>query len=97
MAVVTRDDVSHIAHLARLRFEAGELELFTDQLNRILEHVARLDAVDTGLTPPTSSVLTGQETPLREDEPWKGLTQHEALEPAPAAERGLFKVPRIID
>ena len=97
MTIVTREDISHIAHLARLRFEAGELDLFTTQINRILEHVARLEAVDTTLVSPTASVLSDQAAPLREDEPRKGLTQAEALRPAPASARGLFRVPRIIE
>lgn len=97
LTVMKREDVSHIAYLARLRLEPGELDLFTAQLNRILEHVVRLEAVDTSAAPPTASVLTGQAAPLREDEPRKGLAQSEVLEPAPASGRGFFRVPRIIE
>lgn len=97
MAVLTRDDVAHIAHLARLAFGPDELDRFTVQLNSILEHVARLNALDTSQAAPTASVVAGASTPLREDEPWEGLGRDEALEPAPATERGLFKVPRIIE
>jgi len=97
LASVSRTELEHIAHLARLSFEADELNRFTAQLNRILDHVARLDAVDTSLVSPTASVLAEQATPLREDEPREGLTREEALGAAPETERDLFKVPRIVE
>ncbi len=96
MSVITRQEVEHVALLARLAFEPDELDRFTAQLNDILAHVARLGDLDTSEAAPTASVVAGQTTPLREDEPWEGLTREEALAPAPAAERGLFKVPRVI-
>ncbi len=96
MAVITRQEVEHVALLARLAFEPEELDRFTSQLNDILEHVKRLDDLDTSGAAPTASVVAGETTPLREDEPWDCLTQEEALAPAPAAERGLFKVPRVV-
>ncbi|MEW6032660.1 MAG: Asp-tRNA(Asn)/Glu-tRNA(Gln) amidotransferase subunit GatC [Bacillota bacterium] len=97
MTALTREEVRHIAHLARLAFEPDELDRFTTQLNAILQHVNRLGEVDTALASPTASVSAGRTTPLREDEPWEGLTREEALDSAPAADRGLFKVPRIVD
>lgn len=97
MSVVTREEVEHIAHLARLAFEPDELNRFTAQLNHILEHVARLEDLDTSLAPPTATVLTVAQTPLREDEPWEPLERESVLDPAPAQEHGLFKVPRVID
>jgi len=97
VASISRAEVEHIAYLARLAFEPDELNRFTAQLNRILDHAARLDAVDTSLATPTASVLADQAAPLREDEPWEGLTRDEALEAAPDSERGLFKVPRVVE
>jgi aspartyl-tRNA(Asn)/glutamyl-tRNA(Gln) amidotransferase subunit C len=97
VAVISRQEVEHIARLSCLAFEPDELNRFTAQLNRILEYVARLEALDTSLAAPTSSVLADRSTPLRDDEPCEGLTREEALEPAPAQEGGLFKVPRIIE
>lgn len=97
MTVVTREEVEHIAHLARLAFEPDELNRFTAQLNHILEHVARLESLDTSLAPPTATVLAVAETPLREDEPWEPLEREAALESAPAREQGLFRVPKVID
>lgn len=96
MAAITRQEVEHVALLARLTFEPAELERFTAQLNDILAHVARLDELDISHVAPTASVVTGETTPLREDEPWESLPREEALAVAPAAERGLFKVPRVI-
>lgn len=97
MAVISREEVEHVALLARLAFDPEELSRFTSQLNDILAHVARLDELDTSLVEPTATVLADQATPLREDEPWASLSRDEALEAAPAAERGLFKVPRIVE
>lgn len=96
MAAITRQEVEHVALLARLAFEPEELERFTAQLNDILAHVARLNDLDTSQAAPTASVVAGQTTPLREDEPWESLSRDEALAAAPAAERGLFKVPRVV-
>ncbi len=86
-----------MALLAHLAFEPEELNRMTDQLDRILEHVARLDSLDTSLAAPTASVVADAATPLRDDEPWEGLSRDEALEPAPSTQDGYFKVPRIIE
>ena len=96
MAAITRQEVEHVALLARLAFEPEELLRFTAQLNDILAHVARLNELDTSQVPPTASVLTGESTPLREDEPCPGLSREEALAAAPATENGMFKVPRVV-
>jgi len=97
LAVISRQEVEHVAYLARLEFGPEELDRFTLQLNDILAHIKRLDELDTSLVEPTAAGLPGQALPLRDDDPWKGLTPEEALGPAPSTERGLFKVPRVIE
>jgi len=97
MAIITREEVEHVALLARLAFSPDELDRFTAQLNDILGHVTRLGGLDTSAVEPTATVLSGAATPLREDEVWEGLTREEALASAPATEKGLFKVPRVLE
>ncbi|MCL6580751.1 MAG: aspartyl/glutamyl-tRNA amidotransferase subunit C, partial [Firmicutes bacterium] len=53
--------------------------------------------LDTSTAPPTSSVLTVAQTPLRDDEPWRPVRREEVLEAAPSSERGFFKVPKVIE
>ncbi|MEY2459996.1 MAG: aspartyl-tRNA(Asn)/glutamyl-tRNA(Gln) amidotransferase subunit [Acidimicrobiaceae bacterium] len=53
MASISRDDVAHVARLARLELTEAELELFTAQLAAVLEHAADVEALDVGDVPPT--------------------------------------------
>jgi len=97
VAIITRQEVEHVALLARLTFEPDEIEHFTSQLNDILGHIARLGDLDTSQVAPTASVVAGLSTPLREDEPWVGLGREEALAGAPVSERGFYRVPRVLE
>ena len=91
---LTRDDVRHVAMLARLGLEPGDEEYYADQLSGILGHIERLQQVDTETIPPTAQVVEIAAR-LREDEPRPCLTQEEALANAPAAHEGFFRVPSI--
>jgi aspartyl-tRNA(Asn)/glutamyl-tRNA(Gln) amidotransferase subunit C len=91
---LTRDQVRHVALLARLGLEPGEEEFYSEQLSGILAHIDRLQEVDTDDIPPTAQVVEVT-NPLREDEPRPGLTQAEALANAPHAVDGFFRVPSI--
>jgi aspartyl-tRNA(Asn)/glutamyl-tRNA(Gln) amidotransferase subunit C len=92
---LTRDEVLHVATLARLSLEPAEIELFTRQLNDILTYVEKLQELETeGVTPlahviPVSNVF-------REDTVTPCLGRDAALDNAPAKEAGSFLVPRII-
>jgi aspartyl-tRNA(Asn)/glutamyl-tRNA(Gln) amidotransferase subunit C len=97
LAQITRQEVEHIALLARLAFGPDEIDRFTAQLNDILAHVARLDELDVSQATPTAGVIAGLTTPLREDEVGAVLEREEALAGAPAGERGYFRVPRVIE
>jgi aspartyl-tRNA(Asn)/glutamyl-tRNA(Gln) amidotransferase subunit C len=80
--------------LARIGLEPGDEDFYAEQLSGILEHIDRLQQVDTDDIPPTAQVVEIVNQ-LREDEPRPGLTQTDALSNAPAAQDGFFRVPSI--
>ncbi len=80
--------------LARLGLEAGDEEFYAGQLSGILEHIDRLQQVDTEHIAPTAQVVEIASR-LREDEPRPSLTQEEALANAPATVDGFFRVAAI--
>jgi aspartyl-tRNA(Asn)/glutamyl-tRNA(Gln) amidotransferase subunit C len=91
---LTRDQVRHVAMLARLGLEPGDEEFYAEQLSGILAHIDRLQEVNTDDIPPTAQVVEIV-NPLREDVPRPCLTQEEVLSNAPAAVDGFFRVPAI--
>src|SRR6266850_875707 len=91
---LTRDQVRHVAMLARIGLEPGDEEFYTEQLSGILGAIDRLQEVDTDNIPPTAQVVEIASR-LREDEPRPCLTQEEVLANAPAAQDGFFRVPSI--
>jgi len=91
---LTRAQVRHVAQLARIGLESGDEDFYAEQLSGILEHIDRLQEVDTDAIPPTAQVVEVT-NPLREDVPRPGLTQEQALTNAPAAVNGFFRVPSI--
>ncbi|HUR18379.1 MAG TPA: Asp-tRNA(Asn)/Glu-tRNA(Gln) amidotransferase subunit GatC [Acidimicrobiales bacterium] len=92
---ITRDDVSHVARLARLDLTDEELDRFTEQLGDVLEHAAGVAALDTAGVEPTAHPLPLVNV-LRPDEPRPGLDRAEVLAMAPACEDDRFRVPRIL-
>lgn len=95
MSHISRDDVAHLARLARLALTDHELDGFAGQLDAILEHVSRIQAVDTGDVTPTDNPLK-EVNVTRPDAVVPGLTQVQALAGAPRAEDGRFAVPQIL-
>jgi aspartyl-tRNA(Asn)/glutamyl-tRNA(Gln) amidotransferase subunit C len=93
---LTPEEVDHIALLARLELSDAEKELYREQLSSILDHVARLQKLDTSHIAPTSSVLPPRSR-LREDEIKTGLSKDQALQNAPDEKRGQFRVPPVLD
>lgn len=91
---LSREEVEHIAQLARLRLSEAEKDRYREQLSDILEYAARLQALDTSHIPPTSTVLA-KRAPLRPDLPVQGLSTEETLQNAPAAEKNQFRVPPV--
>jgi aspartyl-tRNA(Asn)/glutamyl-tRNA(Gln) amidotransferase subunit C len=93
---ISRDEVKHVANLARLRFDEGELEKFTDQLNAILTYIDKLNELDTSEVEPTYHVLDLVNV-FREDQVQPSLPREAALANAPERADGFFQVPRIIE
>jgi aspartyl-tRNA(Asn)/glutamyl-tRNA(Gln) amidotransferase subunit C len=93
---ISRDEVAHLARLARLAVTEEELDLFASQLEVILTSVARVGEVAAAEIPPTSHAV-GLTDVFRADVPRPGLTQQQALSGAYATEDGRFRVPRILD
>jgi aspartyl-tRNA(Asn)/glutamyl-tRNA(Gln) amidotransferase subunit C len=95
-AGISRAEVAHLAHLARLSVTGPELDTFAGQLDVILHAVARVGEVTAGDIPPTSHAVPLTNV-LREDLEIPGLPQAEALAGAPDPAQGRFRVPRILD
>jgi carboxylesterase len=92
---ISRQDVAHVAALARLRLTDDELDRFTSQLGAVLDHAADVAALDTEGVPPTAHPLPLVNV-LRDDTVVAGLDRAEVLAQAPAVEDGRFRVPRIL-
>ncbi len=92
---LTRDEVAHVAHLARLHLSEDELERFTAQLGAVLEHAADMNELDLEGVVPTAHPF-GLINVVRADEVRDSLDRDEVLAMAPDAEDGRFAVPRIM-
>lgn len=92
---ITRDDVAHVARLARLQLTAEELDLFTGQLAKVLDHARDVEALDVTDVPPTAHPYPLRNV-FRSDQISPCLDRDEVLSQAPAAEAGRFKVPPIL-
>ncbi len=93
---LSKEEVDHIADLARLQLSSREKEVYRRQLSGILDHVARLQKLDTSTIPPTPSVLPPHSV-MRADEARQGLSAEELLENAPDHENRQFRVPPVLD
>jgi len=94
-ARITRADVEHVAHLARLALTDAELDALTGELGAILDHAVQVSALDTADVPPTAHPLPIVNV-LRPDEVRPSLPRDEVLAAAPQAEDDRFRVPRIL-
>ena len=94
--MISREDVVHVARLARLALTDAELETIREQLNAILSHIDALRAVDTSGIEPTSHAVP-QFNVMREDEPRPCFPIEEMLANAPDRAGDFFRVPRIIE
>jgi aspartyl-tRNA(Asn)/glutamyl-tRNA(Gln) amidotransferase subunit C len=90
--VIDREQVLHVARLARLELSEDEVERMASELSGILEHVDRMTELDLDGVEPTSHVVA-LENVLRPDEPRPSLPRERALEPAPDPAEGAFRVP----
>lgn len=96
MPAISREEVAHLARLARLAVTDEELDVFAGQLDVILGAVARVGEVAADDIPPTTHVIPLTNV-LREDQPRPSIDREAVLAVAPAAEDGRFRVPRILD
>ena len=95
MPNISRDEVAHLAKLARPAVTDDELDVFAGQLDQILDSVAKVSEVAAADVPPTSHAVPLTNV-FRQDIVVPGLSQQQALAGAPAAEEGRFRVPRIL-
>lgn len=90
--MIDRDEVRHVARLARLELSEDEIERMAAELAGVLGHIARIGELDLEGVPPTSHVIA-VENALRPDEPEPCLPRERVLEAAPAVAADGFAVP----
>lgn len=93
--MITKQDVEHVALLARLELSEDEKEVFTKQLNDILNYADKLQKLNTEDVPPTLHVLPMQNV-LREDTVGEHMSNEQAIANAPVVEGNYIKVPKIM-
>ncbi len=92
---ISRDDVAHVARLARLRLTEDELDQFTGQLAAVLAHAADVEALDVTGIEPTAHPLPLRNV-MRADIVRPSIDRAEVLASAPSVEAGQFRVPSIL-
>jgi|SRR5215472_6118464 aspartyl-tRNA(Asn)/glutamyl-tRNA(Gln) amidotransferase subunit C len=93
---ISREEVDHVAELARLGLSEEERERFRDQLSAILGYVAQLNELDTSQVPPAAQVVP-LENVTRPDEVRPSLSLEQVLANAPARFDAYFRVPPVFD
>lgn len=99
MSEISREDVAHLARLARLKLTDAELNEYATQIDGIVGHVAAIREVDTADVPPLSHPtenVDGNVSVMREDVVVPTLTAELALDQAPAVAEHRFQVPQIL-
>ena len=93
---LSREQVQHIARLARVGVSDEDIDMFSEQLSEILDYFERLRQVDTEGVPPTAHTLPLHNV-MREDEPQPCYDKEEALANAPLREGDYFRVRAILE
>jgi aspartyl-tRNA(Asn)/glutamyl-tRNA(Gln) amidotransferase subunit C len=93
---ITKEEVEHVAKLARLTITEEEKERYSQQLSNILTYIEKLKELDTSKVDPTSHVLPMKNV-FREDEVRPSLPREEILKNAPDRTEEFFRVPKIIE
>jgi aspartyl-tRNA(Asn)/glutamyl-tRNA(Gln) amidotransferase subunit C len=93
---VSKEEVTYIADLARLRFSEEETEKMADEMNQILGYMQTLDEINTEDVEPLRHVID-LEFRVRKDAAKEPLNHKEALKNAPDADSDYFRVPRVIE
>jgi aspartyl-tRNA(Asn)/glutamyl-tRNA(Gln) amidotransferase subunit C len=92
---ITKEDVIHVAHLARLDLEKTAITNYVEQIGKVLEYVDMLKQVNTDAVVPTSHAIDITNV-FRDDDLVESLDSKSALANAPERENGNFLVPRVI-
>lgn len=92
---ITKEEVLHVADLARLDLDEASIDTFVGQLGTILEYVDTLNHVDTKGVAPTSHAISLTNA-FREDEPAEHLARDKSLANSPEQENGSFVVPKVV-
>ena len=93
---LTREQVAHIAELARLSLTDQEVALYQEQLSAVLEYAERLQDLDTEAIPPTATVLPVRNV-MRADESRPAMAREDILANAPETQDGCFRVPAVLE
>jgi len=93
---ISREEVEHVAFLARLGLSEEEKETLQEQLSAILEHMRTLNELDTSEIPPTAQVIPLRNV-MRPDEPGPSLPVQDVLRNAPDREADFFRVPHVLE
>jgi len=94
--MITKEEVGHVAHLARLHFNEAEQDKFTSQLNDILIYIDKLNQVDTTDIQPTTHAISLNNA-FRDDVVKESLGRDLALANAPDKKENSFRVPKVIE
>lgn len=93
---ISREQVEHVAHLARLGLSDEETDRLQQQLSQILRHMQMIDRLDTSAIPPTAQVIP-LHTVMRDDVARPSTPADEVLRNAPRREGAFFKVPPVLE
>jgi len=96
MASISRDNVEHVAHLARLQLTDEELDRMQTQLSNILDAIATLRDVDTSQVGPTASVIQ-LENVMRDDVATRPMPRDVTLANAPLRDDPYLRVPTVLE
>ncbi|MGG4490897.1 Asp-tRNA(Asn)/Glu-tRNA(Gln) amidotransferase subunit GatC [Metabacillus idriensis] len=96
MSRISKEEVKHVANLARLAITEEETEMFTNQLDAIITFAEQLNELDTTGVEPTTHVLEMKNI-LREDKAEKGLKVEDVVKNAPDHKDGYIRVPSILE
>lgn len=94
--MITKQQIQHVASLARMHLKDSEVESLSRDLSKIIDHVNQLNQLDVKDVPPTSHPLP-MENVYRKDEVVPSMSRDEALSIAVQKDKGMFKVPKIIE
>jgi aspartyl-tRNA(Asn)/glutamyl-tRNA(Gln) amidotransferase subunit C len=96
---ITEETVRGVAELANLRLTETEVARMAREMESVLEHIGKMSELNTDDVAPMTQVLydAGETATLREDVEHRPLSNEEALQNAPLAGNGFFKVPRVIE